>query len=90
MKIAISHKGIKRSIEGPFKICLSDEERKRLIECLKQAASGPEVFVYGWIDITDYEYQNDSSPLAWDAPAAAPQPNITELGKADLRRRLHD
>lgn len=64
MKVIIQQGAIKRVIEGPFRICLSNADANTLCGCLGgMAESG----TYGWVDIVESpkDCMPESSPLPW-------------------------
>jgi hypothetical protein len=64
MKIIINQDGIKRSLEGPFEICLSKDDLQTLLSCLRHHEDS---HVYGWIVIQDNTVRStpNSDPIPW-------------------------
>ncbi len=66
MKIVISHKGVKREIEGDgFNICASSQDFKTIVDGIQNA----NVACYGWIRIRDPETDKHCS-----GPNTPPKP----------------
>lgn len=67
MKLVIGSGTIKRQIEGPFAICGSRENLKRLADLITAKLDQHGSFTYGWIEINDPSYvpQQNTVPLDW-------------------------
>lgn len=67
MKITIAKDGVKRSIAGPFDVCLSREDAEAIVESLQRrlAESG---WSYGWHRIRGKE------PMVGGPPDTPPEP----------------
>lgn len=65
MKIVIDAQGVKREIEGPYSICASAPDLRRL----RDAIAGflvREDQVYGWVEIVEKPvHAPDSKPKPW-------------------------
>ena len=65
MKIIIEYQGVKRQIEGPFEICASGADFKRLREQLSYGCM--DEFIYGWVKVRTVESESaaNTSPIGW-------------------------
>lgn len=59
MKLVLDKDGVKREIEGPFKICGSEADMKVLAKCLGLRG---EKFTYGWLDIAELADSTVNTP----------------------------
>lgn len=77
MKIIIQHKGIARTIDGPFQICGSNQDLSHFCETLTKEIDDTK-FSYGWVTINTQPQDNgefnqilteksrrEGAPLAW-------------------------
>lgn len=66
MKLILNKNCVKREIEGPFELCVSEADARRLIVQLQDRLDHG--FSYGWITIYDEPKvigQPNGKPLPW-------------------------
>ena len=51
MKFIIEYDGIKRTIDGPFRVCASREDILGFIRCLSDFSDSSS---YGWVDVVSF------------------------------------
>lgn len=62
MKITIEFDGVRRQIDGNFRICCGRDEAKAIIEALRPMASG----FFGWVSVFDLvKGAEPGEPLKW-------------------------
>lgn len=63
MKVIIAASGVKREIDGPFLICCSAEDLRRIRSLVDAAIENGHC--YGWVSIHDEAQVNSGNPLPW-------------------------
>ena len=62
MKIIISHEGVKRELQTPFRLCMAMDDLDALVESLKRARRMMGDCTFGWMRIDPEGETEDSSP----------------------------
>lgn len=65
MKVIIEQDGVKRQIEGPFWMCVSNRDAQHIIDALQKLLN--EGIAYGWLPITELPppSMSSTSPQGW-------------------------
>jgi len=79
MKIIITHRKVKREINGPFDLC---GDSRLLRDIAEQILAQTEQLSYGWISIVDPETRPailaNTPPISWEADGATQQQRSSE------------